>query len=84
MKVQNRVAARSKTWKDFARSNTGIMGSNPIEAWMFVCVYFVFMLSCVQVAVLRRADPPSKESCWWGKDQEAEKIAKAQQRAVEP
>jgi hypothetical protein len=34
----------------------------PIEAWMSVCVYSVFMLSCVQVAALRRADPPSKES----------------------
>jgi hypothetical protein len=26
---------------------------------MSVCVYFVFVLSCVQVAALRRADPPS-------------------------
>jgi hypothetical protein len=29
---------------------------------MSVCVYTVFLLSCVQVAALRRADPPSKES----------------------
>jgi hypothetical protein len=34
----------------------------PHEAWTSVCVYSVFMLSCVQVAALRRADPPSKES----------------------
>jgi hypothetical protein len=27
-----------------------------------VCVYSVYMLSCVQVAALRRADLPSKES----------------------
>jgi hypothetical protein len=27
-----------------------------------LCVYSVFVLSCVQVAALRRADPPSKES----------------------
>jgi hypothetical protein len=32
------------------------------HSWMSVCVYSVFVLSCVQVAALRRADPPSKES----------------------
>jgi hypothetical protein len=43
----------------FNRINTGIVGSNP--TWgMNVCS--VFMLSCVQVGALRRADPPSKES----------------------
>jgi hypothetical protein len=30
---------------------------------MSVCVYSVFVLSYVQVAAFRRADPPSKESC---------------------
>jgi hypothetical protein len=45
---------------------------------MFVCVYSVFVLSCVQVAALRRADPPSKESYRLCKDQETEKSAKAQ------
>jgi hypothetical protein len=35
----------------------------PLEAWMFVCVYSVYVLSCVQVPASRRADPPSKESC---------------------
>jgi hypothetical protein len=34
----------------------------PLVTWMFVCVYSVFVMSCVQVAALRRADPPSKES----------------------
>jgi hypothetical protein len=34
----------------------------PLQAWMSVCVFSVFMLSCVHVAALRRADPPSKES----------------------
>jgi hypothetical protein len=29
-----------------------------------VCVYSVFVLSCVEVAALRRADPPSNESYW--------------------
>jgi hypothetical protein len=34
----------------------------PVEAWMSMCVYSVFVLVCVQVAALRRADPPSKQS----------------------
>jgi hypothetical protein len=34
----------------------------PLKAWMSVCFYSVFMLFCVQVAALRRAYPPSKES----------------------
>jgi hypothetical protein len=33
----------------------------PLEAWMSVCVYSTFVLSCVQVAALRRVDPPSQE-----------------------
>jgi hypothetical protein len=35
-----------------------------LKVWMFVCVYSVFVLLCVQVEALRRADPtlPSKES----------------------
>jgi hypothetical protein len=32
------VAERSKARTVFARSNTAIVGSNPTEAWMFVCV----------------------------------------------
>jgi hypothetical protein len=43
----------------------------------------MFVLSCVQVAALRRADPPSKESYRLYIDQETEKAAKSQQRAVE-
>jgi hypothetical protein len=34
----------------------------PIKPWMSVCVYSVFVLFCVQVAALRPADPPFKES----------------------
>jgi hypothetical protein len=34
----------------------------PLEPWIFVLVYSVFVLSCVYVAALRWADPPSKES----------------------
>jgi hypothetical protein len=46
------VAARSKSWNVFARSNAGIVGWNPTQG-MDVCVW---------VAALRRADSPSKES----------------------
>jgi hypothetical protein len=34
----------------------------PLEAWMSTYVYSVFVLCCVQVATLRRADLPSKVS----------------------
>jgi hypothetical protein len=46
------VAAQSEVRIVFARANTEIVGSNPPEAWMSVFV---------QVAALRRPDPPSKE-----------------------
>jgi hypothetical protein len=38
------VAERSKARTVFAPSNTAIMGSNPTEAWMFVCVLCAFFL----------------------------------------
>jgi hypothetical protein len=50
-----------------------------------VCVYSVFVLSCAQVAALRRAGHSSRESyrlC--KKDYETEEEARAQQRAAEP
>jgi hypothetical protein len=62
------------------------MGSNP-TCDMNVCVrlFCVCAVLCVQVATLRRADPPSKESYrQYKKDQRTEKAAKAQQRAIEP
>jgi hypothetical protein len=50
-----------------------------------VCVYSVFVLSCVYVAALRWAYNSSKESCrLCKKDYETEEEARAQQRAVEP
>jgi hypothetical protein len=48
------VASRAKAWNVFTCWNTGIVGSNSTQG-MDVCVYSV----CI---VLRRADPPSKES----------------------
>jgi hypothetical protein len=57
------VATRFMAWTVFARSKTGIVGSNPTWGMdVCVCVYSVFVSSCVYVASLRRADPPSKES----------------------
>jgi hypothetical protein len=57
------VAARSKAWTVFARSNAGIVVSNPTQGMdVCVCVYFVFVLSCVLVAALRWAHHSSKES----------------------
>jgi hypothetical protein len=56
------VVSRSKAWTVFARSITGSWVRIPLEAWISVCVYSVFVGSCVQVAALRRADLPSKES----------------------
>jgi hypothetical protein len=50
-----------------------------------VCVYSVFLLPCVQVAALRRADPSSKESYRLCKnDYETEEGTRTQQRALEP
>jgi hypothetical protein len=46
----------------FALSNTGIVGLNPIQG-LDVCLRFSLCSCCpLQVAALRRADPPSKES----------------------
>jgi hypothetical protein len=56
------VAARYKAWTVFARSDAGIVGLNPNQDMdICVCVYSMFVLCCVQVAALWRADPPSKE-----------------------
>jgi hypothetical protein len=41
------LVARSKAWTVFAGSNSGIVGSDPTQAWMSVCVYSVFVLVCV-------------------------------------
>jgi hypothetical protein len=39
------VAERSRARTVFARSNTAIVGSNPTEEWMFVCVFCVYIVS---------------------------------------
>jgi hypothetical protein len=45
---------------------------------MSVCVYSMSVLSCVQVAALRSADPHPRRSTVCVKDQGTEKAAKAQ------
>jgi hypothetical protein len=44
---------------------------------MSVCVYSVFVLSCVQVAALRQTDPCPRSPTDCVKDQETEKATKA-------
>jgi hypothetical protein len=51
---------------------------------VYVCVYSVFVLSCVYVAALGRPDPSSKESYGLCKnDYETEEEARTQHTAVE-
>jgi hypothetical protein len=80
------VASRSKAWAVFDLSKVGIVSLNPTQGMdVCVCVYPVFVLSCVQAASLRRADHSSKKSyrlC--KKDYKTEEEVRAQQRAVEP
>jgi hypothetical protein len=54
-----------------------------LEALLSVCFYSVFVLSCVQVAALRRADFLFKESYRLCKRSRNCQAAKTQQRAVE-
>jgi hypothetical protein len=73
------VVARSKSWIVFARSDTNIVNSNP--TWgMDICVrlFCVYAILCVQVAVLRHADPRPRSPTDCVKDQENEKAATAQ------
>jgi hypothetical protein len=82
------VAARSKAWTLFARSNAEIVGSNPTQG-MDICVrlFCVCTVLCAgsQVAAFQLADPPSKESYRLCKKiKKLNKSAKVQQRAVEP
>jgi hypothetical protein len=55
------MSERSEARTDFSSSNTGVVGSNPTRG-MDVCPRFSVLCCPVRVEVLRRADPPSKES----------------------
>jgi hypothetical protein len=48
------VLERAKTVRALDRSATAI-------GCMSMCVYFVFVMSCVKVAALRKVDPPFEE-----------------------
>jgi hypothetical protein len=78
------MAAPAEVWTVFARSNAGIMGLNLTQGMdVCVCFYSLFVLSFVEVAALRRAVPPSKESYHLRTNEETEEEARAQQRAIE-
>jgi hypothetical protein len=58
------VAVRSKTWTVFLARTLGSWVRIPLKAWMsIVRVYSMFVLFCMKVAALRRADPSFQESC---------------------
>jgi hypothetical protein len=56
------VAARSKVWTVFARSDAGFESDSGHGCLVCAWVYSVFMMSCVQVAALRRADHSPQRS----------------------
>jgi hypothetical protein len=67
----------------FPRSNTGILGFNPSHD-IDICVYYMFVLSCVWVAALRRSDRSSEKSYRLCKrDYEIKEENRAQQRDTE-
>jgi hypothetical protein len=77
------MAARSKASIVFARSNAGIVGSNPFQG-IGVCVHVFRVFVALYIAALRRADDSSKESYRLCKHEYETEEARAQQRAVEP
>jgi hypothetical protein len=75
------LAVRSKAWTVLLRLKNGIVGSNPTRGMdVFVRLFCVCAVLCVQVAALRRADPPSKESYLLCKRSRKWKAAKDQQK----
>jgi hypothetical protein len=59
--VVDKTECRSQ-WP-FARSKDVIVGSNPTQGIdVYVCLFCVYVLSCMQIAALRRANPSTKES----------------------
>jgi hypothetical protein len=50
------IAARSKAWTVFARSDAGIVGSNPTQGIDVWCVYAFILCLCCHVFRLRLCD----------------------------
>jgi hypothetical protein len=77
------VAAQSNAWTVFARSNTGIVGSNP--TWFMDVWLPIFCVCVLRVgSALWRTDPPSKKSYRLYKRSRNWKTAKFQRRTAEP
>jgi hypothetical protein len=70
------VTAPSKAWNVFARSNIGIVSSNPNQSMgVRLRLFYIRVLLC-KVAAMLRADPPSKGPTDCVKDKETEKAAR--------
>jgi hypothetical protein len=78
------MASRYKAWTDFARSNAGMVGSNPTQCFD-VCVrlFCVCVVLCVRSG-FATANPPSKESYRLCIGLRKGKSGQVQQKAVEP
>jgi hypothetical protein len=78
------VGAPSKAWNGFARSNTGIVDSNPTWGMdIYVRLFCVCAVLRVEVATMRWAHPASKKSYWLCKTSRNSKAAKVQYAKVQ-
>jgi hypothetical protein len=80
------VAARSKAWIVFTRSNTEIVGSNPTQGIdvCIVCLFCVCVVLCVGTGLVKALFPVQGVVPTVYRVKKLKKAAKAQQRAVEP
>jgi hypothetical protein len=83
--VPIRRAERSKAWSVFTRSKAETVGSNSTQVMdvCIVCVCSAFVLFCVQIEALRRADPSCEESYRLCTGLRNWKAAKVEQKAVD-
>jgi hypothetical protein len=77
----------SRGLKHELSSLAGTLGSwvrIPLKAWISVCVYSVFVLSCIGSGLARGWSPVKGVCRLYRNDYETEEEARVQQRAVEP